>query len=76
MTPQRPMSQAVRALLAAGLVTTSGSILWVTIPANADGPSLALSVLALGLPHRPLERAVDSVLIVELCHRSPLPQSS
>lgn len=35
-----------RALLAAGLVTTTGTILWVTVPANADGPSLALSVLA------------------------------
>ena len=34
------------ALLAAGLVTTSGSILWVTGPVNADGPSLASSVLA------------------------------
>lgn len=35
-----------RALLAAGLTTTAGTILWVTVPANADGPSLALSVLA------------------------------
>ena len=30
------------ALLAAGLVTTSGSVLWVTGPINADGPALAL----------------------------------
>lgn len=34
------------ALLAAGLVTTSGSVLWVTGPINADGPALALSVVA------------------------------
>ena len=34
------------AIFAAALVTTSGSILWVTVPVNADGPSLALSVLA------------------------------
>jgi 4-amino-4-deoxy-L-arabinose transferase-like glycosyltransferase len=41
-----------RALLAAVLTTTSGTILWVTIPANADGPSLALSVLAVALALR------------------------
>jgi 4-amino-4-deoxy-L-arabinose transferase-like glycosyltransferase len=40
------------ALLAAGLVTTSGSILWVTVPVNADGPSLALSVLAVAIALR------------------------
>ena len=40
------------ALLAAGLVTTSGSVLWVTAPVNADGPSLALSVLAIALALR------------------------
>jgi 4-amino-4-deoxy-L-arabinose transferase-like glycosyltransferase len=40
------------ALLAAALVTTSGSILWVTIPVNADGPSLALSVLAVAFALR------------------------
>lgn len=40
------------ALLAAGLLTTSGSILWVTGPVNADGPSLALSVLAVALALR------------------------
>jgi len=40
------------ALLAAGLVTTSGSILWVTVPVNADGPSLALSVLAIAFALR------------------------
>jgi 4-amino-4-deoxy-L-arabinose transferase-like glycosyltransferase len=38
--------------LAAGLVTTSGSVLWVTVPVNADGPSLALSVLAVALALR------------------------
>jgi hypothetical protein len=40
------------ALLAAGLVTTSGSVLWVTAPVNADGPSLALSVLAVAFALR------------------------
>jgi 4-amino-4-deoxy-L-arabinose transferase-like glycosyltransferase len=42
------------ALLAAGLVTTSGSVLWVTGPLNADGPSMALSVLAIALALRAL----------------------
>ena len=45
------------ALLAAGLVTTSGSVLWVTGPVNADGPSLALSVLAIALALRALDHA-------------------
>ena len=44
------------ALLAAGLVTTSGSVLWVTGPVNADGPSMALSVLAVALALRTLDR--------------------
>jgi 4-amino-4-deoxy-L-arabinose transferase-like glycosyltransferase len=43
------------ALLAAGLVTTSGSVLWVTGPVNADGPSMALSVLAIALALRTLD---------------------
>ncbi len=46
------MTTRGNALLAAGLVTTSGSILWVTVPVNADGPSLALSVLAVALALR------------------------
>jgi 4-amino-4-deoxy-L-arabinose transferase-like glycosyltransferase len=41
-----------RALFAAGLVTTAGSVLWVTVPVNADGPSLALSVLAVAFAMR------------------------
>ena len=45
------------ALLAAGLVTTSGSVLWVTGPVNADGPSLALSVLAIAFALRALDHA-------------------
>ena len=44
------------ALLAAGLVTTSGSVLWVTGPVNADGPSMALSVLAIALALPALDR--------------------
>lgn len=48
----RHVTSRGNALLAAGLVTTSGSILWVTVPVNADGPSLALSVLAVALALR------------------------
>jgi hypothetical protein len=48
----RQVTTRGNALLAAGLVTTSGSILWVTVPVNADGPSLALSVLAVALALR------------------------
>ncbi len=48
----RRITTRANALLAAGLVTTSGSILWVTVPVNADGPSLALSVLAVAFALR------------------------
>ena len=43
----RRVTSRGNALLAAGLVTTSGSIMWVTGPLNCDGPSIALSVLAI-----------------------------
>ncbi|HEY7106907.1 MAG TPA: glycosyltransferase family 39 protein [Acidimicrobiia bacterium] len=52
----RRVTSRGNALLAAGLVTTSGSVLWVTGPVNADGPSLALSVLAIALALRTLGR--------------------
>ena len=48
----RRLTTRANALLAAGLVTTSGSVLWVTVPVNADGPSLALSVLAVAFALR------------------------
>jgi 4-amino-4-deoxy-L-arabinose transferase-like glycosyltransferase len=48
----RRVTSRGNSLLAAGLVTTSGSILWVTGPINADGPSIALSVLAVALALR------------------------
>ncbi len=48
----RRLTTRGNALLAAGLVTTAGSILWVTVPVNADGPSLALSVLAVAFALR------------------------
>ena len=53
------------ALLAAGLVTTSGSVLWVTGPVNADGPALALSVVAVAvaLRYRDDPRLVDAMLV-------------
>jgi hypothetical protein len=38
-----------RALLAAGLVGTSGSVLWVTGPLTSDGPALALATAAVAL---------------------------
>jgi len=37
------------ALLAAGLVTTSGSVLWTTAPITSDGPALALATTAVAL---------------------------
>jgi 4-amino-4-deoxy-L-arabinose transferase-like glycosyltransferase len=52
----RRVTTRAHALLAAGLVTTSGSVLWVTGPINADGPSLALSVLAVALALRYRDR--------------------
>ena len=51
----RRVTSRGHALLAAGLVTTSGSVLWVTGPVNADGPSMALSVLAVALALRALD---------------------
>ncbi len=48
----RRVTSRANALLAAALVTTSGSVLWVTAPVNADGPSLALSVLAVAFALR------------------------
>ena len=48
----RHVTSRANALFAAGLVTTSGSILWVTGPINGDGPSIALSVLAVALALR------------------------
>jgi 4-amino-4-deoxy-L-arabinose transferase-like glycosyltransferase len=52
----RRMTSRGNALLAAALVTTSGSVLWVTGPVNADGPSMALSVLAVALALRASQR--------------------
>lgn len=37
------------ALLAAGLVVTSGSVLWITGPLTSDGPALALATAAVAL---------------------------
>ncbi len=48
----RHLTSRGNALFAAALVTTSGSVLWVTVPVNADGPSLALSVLAVAFALR------------------------
>jgi 4-amino-4-deoxy-L-arabinose transferase-like glycosyltransferase len=48
----RRLTTRANARFAAGLLTTSGSILWVTGPVNADGPALSLSVLAVALALR------------------------
>ena len=45
----RRITGRAQALLAAGLVTTSGTVLWVTGPLAADAPALALSMVALTL---------------------------
>jgi 4-amino-4-deoxy-L-arabinose transferase-like glycosyltransferase len=52
----RRITSRGNALLAAALVTTSGSILWVTVPVNSDGPSLACSMLAVALAVRYRDR--------------------
>ncbi|MET0275829.1 MAG: glycosyltransferase family 39 protein [Acidimicrobiia bacterium] len=61
----RQLTTRSHALLAAALVTTSGSVLWVTGPLNADGPALALSVLAVAfaLRYRRRPRHVDAVYV-------------
>jgi hypothetical protein len=48
----RRLTTRSHALFAAGLVTTSGSVLWVTGPVNADGPALAGSLLAVAFALR------------------------
>jgi hypothetical protein len=61
----RHLTTRANALFAAGLVTTSGSILWVTGPINADGASLALSVLAVAfaLRYRADPRLANALLV-------------
>jgi hypothetical protein len=62
----RRVTSRGNALLAAGLLTTSGSVLWVTGPVNADGPSMALSVLAIALALRTVgrgPRTLDAVWV-------------
>ncbi|HEX6310361.1 MAG TPA: glycosyltransferase family 39 protein [Acidimicrobiia bacterium] len=62
------------AILAAGLVTTSGSVLWTTAPVAADGPALALATsavaLAFGYRERPTTAraiAIGVVMGAALC---------
>ncbi len=45
----RHLTGRVGALLAALLVTTSGSVLWATAPITSDGPALALATTAFAL---------------------------
>jgi 4-amino-4-deoxy-L-arabinose transferase-like glycosyltransferase len=51
-TIARHVTSRGASLLAAGLFTTSGGVLWVTGPANSDGPALALSLVAVALALR------------------------
>lgn len=48
----RRVTSRIGALIAAGLVTTSGSILFVTGPISGDGPAAALAVTAVALAFR------------------------
>jgi hypothetical protein len=48
----RRVSSRHGALLAGGLVATSGSLLYVTAPLSGDGPALALAVVAVALAFR------------------------
>ncbi len=45
----RELTTRARALLAAGLVIVSGSVLWTSAPLAADGPASALSVIAVAV---------------------------
>jgi hypothetical protein len=51
------------ALLAGGLVATSGSMLYVTAPLSGDGPALALAVLAVALAFRYHERPTTRLAV-------------
>ncbi len=46
------LTDRVGALLAAGLVATSGGLAWVTGPLAADGPALAFAAITMGLTVR------------------------
>ncbi len=61
----RRITDRAGALLAAGLTTTAGSILWVTGPAAADGPALAFSAAALllALRHRDSPGSASAVCL-------------
>jgi len=48
----RRVTSRAGALLAGGLVATSGSLLYVTAPLSGDGPALALAVVAVALAFR------------------------
>jgi hypothetical protein len=45
----RRLTSRLGALVAAGLVTTSGSVLWTTGPIASDGPAMALATTAVAL---------------------------
>jgi len=60
----RELTDRPRALLAAGVVAATGSVLWVTAPIAADGPALALATatVALALVYWALRVVLPAVL--------------
>lgn len=61
----RHLTDRLGALVAAGLVAASGSVLWVTGPLAADGPALAFVMLALwaALAQRDRPRLSSALLV-------------
>jgi hypothetical protein len=51
------LTDRVGAVLAAGLLATSGGLAWVTGPLAADGPALAFAAIAMGLAVRQRDHA-------------------
>jgi hypothetical protein len=59
----RRLTGRAPAVIAALLVTTSGSVLWVTAPVNADGPAMAAAVVALALALRYRSRPTTATVV-------------
>lgn len=51
------LTDRIGAVLAAGLLATSGGLAWVTGPLAADGPALAFAAIAMGLALRQRDHA-------------------
>jgi len=59
----RRVTSRAGALLAGGLVATSGSLVYVTAPLSGDGPALALAVVAVALAFRYHARPSTSLVV-------------